>query len=129
MRNKKIFNYNILKINDDESLLFNKREFNIMLRILRDEQKQYPIVKRKLQILEKDIDKCIKRYYVESMQGHFEVTKIMQLLRQHYQFFHMRQKVEIYIKKCFNCQQNKHTTYAEYDEIRYAELNVAVVKY
>ena len=74
-----------------------------MLRIIRDDQKQYSIVKEKLQISERNIDKCTKKYHDESLQEHFEMTKIMQLLRQHCQFSHMRQKVEIYIKKCFNC--------------------------
>ena len=103
MRSKKVFNYSVFKINDDESLSLNKREFNVMLRILRDDQEQYSIVKGKLQISEKDIDKYIKKYHDEFLQKHFRVTKTMQLLRQHYQFSHMRQKVEIYIKKCFSC--------------------------
>ena len=84
MRSKKVFNHNVLKINDDESLSSNKRKFNVMLRILRDDQKQYSIIKEKLQISKKDIDKCIKKYHDESLQKHFEVTKIMQFLRQHY---------------------------------------------
>ena len=103
MRSKKIFNHNVFKINDDKSLSSNKRKFNAMLRILRDDQKQYSIMKEKLQILKKNIDKCIKKYHDEFLQKHFEVTKTMQLLRQHCQFSHIRQKVEIYIKKCFNC--------------------------
>ena len=52
------------------------------------------------------------------------MTKIMQLLQQHCQFPHMQQKVEIYIKKCFNCQRNKHTTHAEYDEIQYVKSSI-----
>ena len=51
-----------------------------MLCIFRDDQEQYPIIKEKLQILEKDIDKCIKKYHDESLQEHFEMTKIMQFL-------------------------------------------------
>ena len=97
-----------------------------MLRILRDDQKQYSIVKKKLQISEKDIDKCIKEYHNESLQKHLEVTKTMQFLRQHYQFFHIRQRIEIYIKKCFNCQQNKHTIHAEYDEIQYVKSSIKI---
>ena len=54
------------------------------------------------------------------------MTKTMQLLRQHCQFSHMRQKVEIYIKKCFNCQQNKHITHAKYDEIQYVKSSIEV---
>ena len=102
MRNKKVFNHNVLKINDDESLSLNKREFNIMLHILRDDQEQYSVVKEKLQISEKNIDKCIKEYHDEFLQRHFEMTKIMQFLRRNCQFPHMRQKIETYIKKCFN---------------------------
>ena len=104
MRSKEVFNHSVLKINNDESLSFNKRKFNVMLHILRDDQEQYSIMKGKLQIFEKDIDKCIKKYHDESLQEHSEVTKTMQLLRQHCQFSHMRQKIETYIKKCFNCQ-------------------------
>ena len=103
MRSKKVFNHSVFKINDDESLSSNRRKFNVMLRIFRDDQKQYSIMKEKLQISKKDIDECIKKYHDESLQRYFEVTKIMQLLRQHCQFSHIRQKVEIYIKKCFNC--------------------------
>ena len=103
MRSKEVFNHSVLKVNNDESLSLNKWEFNVMLRILRDDQEQYSIVKGKLQILEKDIDKCIKKYHDESLQEHLEMTKTMQLLQQHCQFPHMRQKIEIYIKKCFSC--------------------------
>ena len=126
MRSKKVFNHSVLKINNDESLSFNKREFNTMLRIIRDDQKQYSIVKEKLQILEKDIDKCIKEYHDESLQKHLEMIKIIQFLRQHCQFLHMRQKIEIYIKKCFSCQQNKHAIYAEYNVIQYAESSTEI---
>ena len=48
MRSKKVFNHNVFKINDDESLSSNKQKFNAMLRILRDDQKQYSIIKEKL---------------------------------------------------------------------------------
>ena len=37
MCNKEIFNQNVLKINNDESLSLIKREFNIMLRIFCDD--------------------------------------------------------------------------------------------
>ena len=126
MRSKKVFNYNVLKINDDESLSLNKREFNTILCIIRDDQEQYAIVKEKLQISEKNINKCIKKYHDESLQEYFEMTKTMQLLRQHCQFLHMRQKVETYIKKYFNCQRNKHTIHAKYDEIQYVKSSIKV---
>ena len=31
----------------------------------------------------------------------------------------MKQKVEIYVKKCNSCQKNKHATHAKYEEIQY----------
>ena len=102
MRSKEVFDQNVSKINNDESLSFNKREFNVTMRILRDDQEQYSIMKEKLQISNDKIDDCIKKYHDESLQEHSRGTKIMQLLRRECQFPHMRQKVEIYIKKCLN---------------------------
>ena len=31
----------------------------------------------------------------------------------------MRQRIKTYIKKCFNCQQNKHVIHVKYNEIQY----------
>ena len=31
----------------------------------------------------------------------------------------MRQKIETYIKKCFDCQRNKHVTHVKYEEVQY----------
>ena len=50
------------------------------------------------------------------------MIKTLQLLRQHCQFLNMRQVVKTYVKKCLSCQQNKHGTHAQYDEIQYQEL-------
>ena len=33
----------------------------------------------------------------------------------------MKQKIETYIKKCLNCQLNKHATHVKYEEIQYME--------
>ena len=35
----------------------------------------------------------------------------------------MRQKVETYIKKCLNCQQNKHVIHVKYEKIQYMKLS------
>ena len=126
MRSKEVFDQSVLKINNDGSLSFNKCEFNVTMCIFRDDQEQYSVVKEKLQISDDKIDNCIKEYHDGFLQEHSEVTKTMQLLRRECQFSHMRQKVEIYIKKCLSCQQNKHTTHAEYGEIQYAESSVEV---
>ena len=119
MNSKEVFNHNILKVNDDEILFANRHEVNMTLKIMRDDQEQFPIVHEKLQISKDKIDEYIKEHHDESLQGHLGVTKIIQLLRQNCQFSNMRQRVETYIKKCFNCQQNKHVTHAKYEKIQY----------
>ncbi len=74
---KKSFNHNILKVNNDESLLVNKYELNATLRILRDDTKEFPIKKGKLQISIDKIDECIKEHHDESLQRHSRVTKTL----------------------------------------------------
>jgi len=77
MKTKKSFNHSILKVNNDESLLANKHELNATLRILRDDTKEFPIKKEKLQISIDKIDECIKEHHDEPLQGHLEVTKTL----------------------------------------------------
>jgi len=77
METKKSFNHNILKVNNDESLLANKHELNAILRILRDDTKEFPIKKGKLQISTNKIDECIREYHDEPLQGHSRMTKIL----------------------------------------------------
>jgi len=48
IKTKKLFNYNILKINKDESLLANKYELNATLLIFKDNKKEFLIKKEKL---------------------------------------------------------------------------------
>ena len=104
MNSKKVFNHNILKINNDEILFANRYEVNMTFKIMRNDQEQFSIVHEKLQISKDKIDEYIKEHHDESLQNHFDVFKIIQLLRQNCQFLNMRQKIETYIKKCFNCQ-------------------------
>jgi len=77
IKTKKSFNYSILKINKNESLLVNKHELNVTLRILRDNTKEFLIKKEKLQIFIDKIDKYIREHYDESLQKHLKVTKIL----------------------------------------------------
>ena len=117
MNSKEVFNHNIFKINNDEILFANRHEINMTLKIMRDDQEQFSIVHEKLQISKNKIDEYIKNHHDESLQRHFNVIKIMQFLRQNYQFSNMKQRVETYIKKCLNCQQNKHVIHVKYEEI------------
>ncbi len=77
METKKSFNYNILRVNNDESLLVNKYKLNATLRILRDNIEEFPIKKEKLQISIDKIDECIREHHDESLQKHLRVTKIL----------------------------------------------------
>lgn len=121
IKSKKIFDHNILKVNQNESLSANKHELNATLRIIRDDQEQFLVEKEKLQISKNQIDECIKKHHDDSLQRHSSVSKTLQLLRRNCQFSHMRQHVEAYIKRCLSCQQNKHATHAAYGEIQYQE--------
>ena len=103
MKNKNIINHSIFKINDNESLLINIQKINAILKIFNDDQKQYLIIKNWLHISKKHINKIIKKYHDELLQKYFEIFKTLQFLRRHCQFYNMRQKIEIYIKKYFNC--------------------------
>ena len=89
------------------------------MRIIRNNQKQFSINKEKLHILKNKDNEYIKKHYNDSLQKHSDVSKTLQLLRQNCQFLNIRQKIEIYIKKCSNCQKNKHATYIKYEEIQY----------
>ena len=119
MNSKEVFNHNILKVNDDETLFANHHEVNVTLKIMRNDKEQFSIVQGKLQISKDKIDEYIKEHHDESLQSHFGVTKTIQLLRQNCQFPNMKQRVETYIKKCLNCQRNKHVTHVKYEEIQY----------
>ncbi len=72
-----MFNYNILKINKNESLLANKHKLNATLQIFQNDTKEFLIKKEKLQISINKIDECIKKHYDESLQRHLRVTKIL----------------------------------------------------
>jgi len=77
MKTKKSFNHNILKINNDESLLINKHKLNTILRILRDKSEEFPIKKKKLQISIDKIDEYIKEHHDESLQKHLGMIKTL----------------------------------------------------
>ena len=121
MESKETFSHNILKVNKDGSLSANRHELSATLKILRDDQEQFPIEKGKLTIPEDQIDEVIKEHHDGPLQGHGGVSKTTQLLRQTCHFPNMRQRVEAYIRKCLSCQRNKHSTHAKYGEIQYQE--------
>ncbi len=120
---KKLFNYNILKINKNKLLLANKHKLNIILQILQDNTEEFSIKKEKFQISINKINKYIKEYYNRLLQEYLKVTKILQLLYQYCQFLQIKQVVEIYIKQYLSCQQNKYSIYISYSKIQYQKLS------
>jgi len=72
-----LFNYNILKINKNESLLINKYELNVILQILKDNKEEFLIKKEKLQISINKIDECIKKHYDKLLQKHSRMIKTL----------------------------------------------------
>jgi len=77
IKTKKLFNYNIFKINKNESLLINKYKLNVILRILRNNKEKFLIKKEKFQIFIDKIDECIKKHHDKSLQKHLKVIKIL----------------------------------------------------
>ena len=75
-----MFNYSILKINKNKLLSTNKHKLNTILQIFRDNTKEFPIEKEKLQISIDKIDKYIKKHYNKLLQEYLKITKILQLL-------------------------------------------------
>ena len=59
---KEILNYSILKIIEDKLLSVNKHELGIIIYIIRDNQKQFLIKKRRFYIFENKINRIIKDY-------------------------------------------------------------------
>ena len=77
MKSKRIFDHSILKINKNKSLSINTNEINATLRILKDDEKQYFVVKEKLQILKDKINDTIKKHHDESLCEHSDVNKTL----------------------------------------------------
>jgi hypothetical protein len=96
MKEKKLINKSILKINKNDSLSTNAQKLNATFKILRNQKEQYFIKKERLIIFENKINEIIKKYHDESLQKHLEISKILQLLQRQCRFLNMRRCVETY---------------------------------
>lgn len=65
---KKKTKHNILKINDDGFISANVQNLNATLRIFRDDQEQFSIIKRRLAISENKIDETIREYHDDHLE-------------------------------------------------------------
>ncbi len=70
-----MFNYNILKINKNKLLLANKHKLNVILRIFKDNKKEFLVKKKKLQIFIDKINKYIREYYNKLLYKYSRIIK------------------------------------------------------
>ncbi len=77
IKTKKLFNYNILKVNKNKLLLVNKYKLNIIFQIYKNNREKFLIKKEKLQISINKINKWIKKYYNKLLQKYLKVIKTL----------------------------------------------------
>ncbi len=63
----------------------------------------------------------ISSHHDDPLHGHPGITRTMELIKRHYEFPNMKDKVSKFIKQCVSCQQNKHSTHAKYGEAQAME--------
>ena len=77
MKTKKIFNKNILQINNDETLSSNYKEITMTMRIIKNNKKQFSIEKKKLQISKEKVNEYIKKHHDNSLQKYLKMIKMI----------------------------------------------------
>ena len=78
---KKVFDHNILRINNGGIISANHYQINAIMCIIKYNQKQFSMNKEKLQISKNKIDEYIKKHHDDSLQKHSDVLKTLQLLQ------------------------------------------------
>jgi hypothetical protein len=106
---KEITKSTILKIHKDRSLGPSKglQRLKISIRIK---------VPKELQ------EAIIRQHHDDLVHRHPRVAQTIEQIQRNYQFLGMKDKVASYIKKCADCQRNKHSTHALYGEMQPIEL-------
>lgn len=110
---KTINEFAILGKNADGSLGPSQQINNTML--VRQEQRVPAYVPEELE------QEVISSHHDDPLHGHPGITRTMELIKRHYEFPNMKDKVSKYIKQCVSCQQNKHSTHAKYGEAQAME--------
>jgi len=67
----------------------------------------------------------IKQHHDDPVHGHPGIKRTTELIQRNYEFPGMKEKVTQYIKKCTDCQKNKHSTHAKYGEMQATEIPTA----
>jgi hypothetical protein len=55
------------------------------------------------QVLEELEENIISSYYNNLLYGHPSITRTIELIKRHYEFLNMRNKVSKFIKNCVSC--------------------------
>jgi transposase InsO family protein len=108
-RTKKITKSTILKIHEDRSLGSSKGLQRLKISIGIEVPKELQEV-------------IIRQHYNNPVHGYPRVAQTIEQIQRNYQFSGMKDKVALYIKKCADCQRNKHSTHAPYREMQPIEL-------
>ncbi len=111
--------HRILKVNRDGSLSANPQEFNTVLRILRDNEEEFPVEYSKYQVPPEKEQQCIQDHHDDPTHGHPGIAKTVALIRHKFAFPAMRTKVTQYIRKCDQCQRNKASRHAKYGNLQF----------
>jgi len=98
----------ILKQNPDGSLE-PSRELNNTLVIRRE-------------VPEPQQEEIIRQHHDDPVHGHQGIIRTCELIQRNYDFKGIKQKVTDYIKKCAECQKNKHSTHAPYGEMQAIQI-------
>jgi hypothetical protein len=106
---KEITNSAILKINANRSL-GPARQLNQL------------IISIRIEVPEELQESIIQQHHNNPVHKHPEVAQTIEQIQRNYQFKNIKEKVTSYIKKCADCQKNKHSTHAPYREIQPIEL-------
>jgi transposase InsO family protein len=103
----------ILGINKDGSLGPSQQLNNMML--VQQKQRVPAYVPEELE------QEVISSHHDDPLHGHPGITRTMELIKRHYEFPNMKDKISKFIKQCVSCQQNKHSTHAKYGEAQAME--------
>jgi hypothetical protein len=99
MEGKKSTIHSILQTNKDATLGARTHEFNAVLRIMKDDEKQFSIPRNKYQVLERHQEQCIKDHHDDPTQGHPGITKTIENVQRNFAFPQMKAKVTAYVQK------------------------------
>jgi hypothetical protein len=80
------------------------------------------IIKVRVDVPEELQEQIIQQHHNNPVHSHPGIARTIELITQNYQFRNIKDKVTTYIKKCADCQRNKHSTHAQYREMQPIEL-------